>query len=164
MVTNGDTAPLFTAPMATGDSATAVEQFSLSEALDDGPVVLAFYPAAFTGGCTDEMCAFRDSMAAFETLDVQVFGVSVDLSFAQNVFMEHNDLTFPMLSDADRDVIEAYGVVKGPLQGIQRLARRSVFVVDTDGTVAYHWLREEGETTDYAALVETVREEVAALA
>ncbi|MEA5387969.1 peroxiredoxin [Haloarculaceae archaeon H-GB11] len=164
MVTVGDTAPAFTAPMATGDSATAVEQFSLSEALDDGPVVLAFYPAAFTGGCTDEMCAFRDSMAAFEELDARVFGVSVDLPFAQNVFMEHNGLTFPMLSDADHDVIEAYGVVKGPLQGIQRLARRSVFVVDTDGTVAYRWLREEGETTDYAELVETVREEVAALA
>jgi peroxiredoxin len=158
----GDPAPDVSLPMAGGDAYDDVEQFELSEALADGPVVLAFFPAAFTGGCTEELCTFRDELASFEALDAQVYGVSVDLPFALNVFAMEQELTFPLLSDFDGEAIEAYDVVLEGLYGLSGVAERSVFVVDTDGVVRYRWVREDGNP-DFEWLVEQVREAVAAL-
>ena len=158
----GDPAPDVSLPMAGGDAYDDVEQFELSEALADGPVVLAFFPAAFTGGCTEELCTFRDELASFESLDAQVYGVSVDLPFALNVFAMEQELTFPLLSDFDGEAIEAYDVVLEGLYGLSGVAERSVFVVDTDGVVRYRWVREDGNP-DFEWLVEQVREAVAAL-
>lgn len=162
MVSDGDTAPPVSLPMARGRAYNDVEPFSLDEALDSGPVVLAFFPAVFTSGCTDEMCAFRDSMAAFESLDAAVYGVSVDLSFAQNVFIREHGLNFPLLSDHDREVIRSYDVVQPDMYGHFEVAERSVFVVDVDGTIAYAWVRD-GENPDFEPFVDEVREAVAAL-
>ncbi|MEF8788786.1 MAG: redoxin domain-containing protein [Haloarculaceae archaeon] len=158
----GDPAPDVSLPMAGGDAYDDVEQFELSEALADGPVVLAFFPAAFTGGCTEELCTFRDELASFEALDAQVYGVSVDLPFALNVFAMEQELTFPLLSDFDGEAIEAYDVVLEGLYGLSGVAERSVFVVDTDGVVRYRWVREDGNP-DFEWLVEQVREGVAEL-
>jgi peroxiredoxin len=158
----GDPAPDVSLPMAGGDAYDDVEQFELSEALADGPVVLAFFPAAFTGGCTEELCTFRDELASFEALDAQVYGVSVDLPFALNVFSMEQELTFPLLSDFDGEAIEAYDVVLEGLYGLSGVAERSVFVVDTDGVVRYRWVREDGNP-DFEWLVEQVREAVAEL-
>jgi len=158
----GDPAPDVSLPMAGGDAYDDVEQFELSEALADGPVVLAFFPAAFTGGCTEELCTFRDELASFEALDAQVYGVSVDLPFALNVFAMEQELTFPLLSDFDGEAIEAYDVVLEGLYGLSGVAERSVFVVDTDGVVRYRWVREDGNP-DFEWLVEQVREAVAEL-
>jgi peroxiredoxin len=158
----GDHAPDFTVPMAGGDAYDDIEPFTLSEALADGPAVLAFFPAAFTGGCTEELCTFRDELSSFEALDAQVYGVSVDLPFALNVFGMEQDLTFPLLSDFDGAAIEAYDVVLEGLHGLSGVAERSVFVVDTDGIVGYRWVREDGNP-DFGWLVGEVREAVAAL-
>jgi peroxiredoxin len=159
MVTEGDTAPDFTVPMAGGDAYNDVEEFTLSDALGDGPVVLAFYPAAFTSGCTEEMCSFRDSMDDFGDLDARVYGVSVDLPFAQNVWMRQHDLNFPMLSDWDHEVIRKYDVVYDDMYGMIEVARRSVFVLDSEGTVTYRWVRD-GDNPDFAAFTDEVRAEV----
>ena len=161
MVRDGDPAPDFTVPKAGGEAYNDLEAFTLSDALGDGPVVLAFFPAAFTSGCTAEMCAFRDSMDAFEELDAQVYGVSVDLPFAQNVWIDDHELSFPMLSDWDHEVIHAYDVVLEDMYGSIEVAQRSVFVLDAEGTVTYRWVRE-GENPDFEAFVEEVREAVAA--
>lgn len=158
----GDPAPDFTVPMAGGDAYDDVEPFTLSAALPEGPVVLAFFPAAFTGGCTEELCTFRDELASFEALDARVYGVSVDLPFALNVFAMEQDLTFPLLSDFDGEAIEAYDVVLEGVHGLSGVAERSVFVVDADGTVRYRWVREDGNP-DFGWLVEQVREAVATL-
>lgn len=158
----GDPAPEITAPAAGGGAYDDIDQFALSEALADGPVVLAFFPAAFTGGCTEELCTFSDALASFEALDAQVFGISVDLPFALNVFIREQDLTFPLLSDFDGEAIEAYDVVLADLHGLSGVAERSVFVVDADGTIAYRWVRDGGNP-DFDWLVERVREAVAAL-
>lgn len=160
MVEEGETAPDFTAPLAGGDAYNDLEAFTLSAALGDGPVVLAFYPAAFTSGCTDEMCAFRDSMAEFAELDARVYGVSVDLPFAQNVWMREHDLNFPMLSDWDHDIIRAYDVVYDDMYDMVEAAQRSVFVLDADGTVVYKWVRE-GDNPDFEAFVGEIRDAVA---
>jgi len=154
----GDTAPDFTVPRAGGNSYDDVEPFTLSDALGDGPIVLAFYPAAFTGGCTEEMCAFRDSMDAFDDLDAQVYGISVDLPFAQNVWIDRHDLDFPMLSDWNHELIRAYDVVY-EMYGMIEAAQRSVFVLDSDGVITYRWIRD-GDNPDFDVFVSSLRDEV----
>ncbi len=105
-------------------------------------VVLAFYPGAFTGVCTTEMCALRDRMDQFNSLNAQVLGVSVDPPFAQQAWAESNNLNFPLLSDFDRRVVNQYGVALENLAGLEGYvaANRAVFVVDKDGVVRYKWV------------------------
>jgi len=159
MVDVGDEAPDFTLPLAGGEAYNDIEPFTLSEAIPDGPIVLAFYPAAFTSGCTEEMCSFRDSMGLFDDLDAQVYGVSVDLPFSQNIWIREEGLNFPMLSDWDHEVIYEYDVVLDGMYGMLEVAERSVFVVDTDGVVTYRWVKGD-ENPDFDELVVEVAEAV----
>ena len=161
MVEVGDDAPDFTVPLAGGEAYNDVSEFTLSDALGDGPVVLAFYPAAFTSGCTEEMCTFRDEIGGFEALSADVYGVSVDLPFAQNIWIMENDLGFPMLSDWNHDVIRDYDVVLPDMYGMVEVAQRSIFVIDDAGTVSYRWVRE-GENPDFDDLVSEVQDAVEA--
>lgn len=162
MITVGSDAPDFTVPKAGGDAYNDVEPFTLSSVVGDGPIVLAFYPAAFTSGCTEEMCTFRDSMDAFDDLDASVYGVSVDLPFAQNVWIREQELNFPMLADWNHEVIRAYDVVLDDMYGMIEVAERSVFVVDDDGKIAYRWVRD-GDNPDFAELVGEIEAAVAEL-
>lgn len=161
MLDVGDSAPDFTLPMAGGEVYNDISEFTLSTGLEDGPVVLAFFPAAFTSSCTEEMCTFRDSMQQFNALDATVYGVSVDLPPAQNVFILRENLTFPMLSDWDHEVIHEYGVVFPDMYGQFETAKRSIFVIDTAGEITYRWVEGEGET-DFAGVVDEVSEAVEA--
>jgi peroxiredoxin len=157
MVNPGEPAPTFSVPVAHGEAYDDVGEFSLGEELGDGPIVLAMIPAAFTGGCTEEMCTFRDSIEAFGDIDARVYGLSVDLPFALNVFMQRHDLPFPMLSDFDREVIYAYDAVMEDLYGLSAVADRAVFVIDDDGIVTYRWTRDGGDNPDFDWLVDDVR-------
>jgi len=158
----GDDAPRFSLPVARGRAYNDIEEFSLSEALADGPVVLAFFPAAFTSGCTDELCAFTEGLEAFERVDAQVYGVSVDLSFSQNEFIAEEDLAVPLLSDHAREVTRAYDVVLPEMYGHFEVSQRAVFVVDEDGVVRHRWVRE-GENPEFGVLVEDLAGVVAGL-
>ena len=160
MVRTDDEAPDFTAPLATGED---IEQFTLSEALDDGPVVLAFFPGAFTSVCSHEMTSFRDRLSEFEEKGVGLYGVSVDSPFALNAFHDELDLNFPLISDANKELIEQYDVsMDFEDLGIRNLAQRAVFVVDTDATVSYAWVGDDpGQEPDYDE-VESVASDVAA--
>ena len=160
MVEAGTKAPDFTVPKAGGTAYDDLEEFALSGAVDDGPIVLAFYPAAFTSGCTEEMCTFRDSMSEFDDLDAQVYGVSVDLPFSQNIWIDEQNLNFPMLSDWEHDVIRDYDVVLESGDGMLEMAERSIFVVDTDGEISYKWVRD-GDNPDFDDLVAKTRDAVA---
>lgn len=159
----GDPAPDFTVPLAGGEAYNDVELFTLSDALGDGPIVLAFFPAAFTSGCTAELCTFRDELASFNELDARVYAISTDLPFAQNVFADQHDLNFPLLSDYRNEVIRDYGVVLEGMYGVIDAAERAVFVLDSEGTVTYRWVRE-GDNPDFGELVAEVRGAVAAAA
>ncbi len=108
------------------------------------PTVLAFFPGAFTGVCTKEMCTFRDSMAKFNELRASVIGISVDSPFAQKAFADQNKLNFTFLSDFNRQAVRAFDIedrnfVNGLLPGV---AKRSVFVLDKDGRVVYKWVTD----------------------
>lgn len=122
-------------------------------------VVLLFFPAAFSGVCTKEMCTFRDSMAELNNLDAQVLGISVDLPYALSEFRKANGLEFPLLSDFDRRAVEAYGVVDRAFAGFSSgVAMRSVFVIDANGLIAWEWIAEnQGQAPDYDAVRAAVK-------
>jgi peroxiredoxin len=116
---------------------------NLSEFLAQGKkTVIAFFPGAFTGVCTQEMCTFRDMYSELQGLGGSVVGISVDAPFAQKAFIEKNGLTFPLLCDFKREVIEKYGVVWKGLGGVEGYvsANRAIFVVDGQGVVRYKWI------------------------
>jgi glutaredoxin-dependent peroxiredoxin len=106
--------------------------------------VLAFFPGAFTGVCTKELCALRDSLANFATMNAQVVAISVDSPFANNGFVAANKLTFPVLSDYTHTTIKSYDIVHVGFAGLPGYvaAYRSVFVLDKSGIVKYLWVSE----------------------
>jgi peroxiredoxin len=101
------------------------------------PVVLAFFPAAFSSVCTKEMCTFRDSLAALNQANAQVFGISVDTFFTLKAFHDQQQLTFPLLSDFNKQAIRDYGVFNEDMIGLKGIAKRAVFVLDKAGVVRY---------------------------
>jgi peroxiredoxin len=141
MVTTGDTAPDFAAPLAHGDG--EVGSFTLSERLDEAPLVLAFFPGAFTSTCSHELNAFQARLAAFEDAGATVYGVSVDSPFALNAFRERLGLEYGLVSDFSREVIEAYDVsMDWTESGLEEFSKRAVFVVNGDGEITYTWVGE----------------------
>lgn len=106
--------------------------------------VIAFYPGAFTGVCTKEMCALRDSLTNFSSMNAQIVGISVDSPFANKGFAAANNLTFPLLSDYTRTVSQQYAGLYDAFAGLKGLiaAKRSVFVLDANGVVKYVWITE----------------------
>src|SRR5579864_30756 len=109
--------------------------------------VLAFFPAAFTGTCTKEMCRFRDDLSRFASLQAQVYGISADTPFVLNEFAKAQQLTFPLLSDFNHQAMKAFGVYDAAFIGLlDGIAKRSVFVLDKNGTVVYSWLSDKPGT------------------
>src|SRR3954466_5925050 len=111
----------------------------LSDFRGKKPVVLLFFPVAFSAVCTDEMCSVAESYTRWESLDAQVLGISVDSPYANAQFAEHCGASFPILSDFNRDVIRAYGVLNPDFHGLKDVAYRSAFVIDRAGQVTYSW-------------------------
>ncbi len=118
------------------------EPVTLSQ-LKGKPVVLAFFPAAFSGVCAKEMCTFRDSMGQLGKANAQVFGISVDTFFTLKAFQDHEKLTFPLLSDFNKTVIRDYGVFNEDMIGLKGIAKRATFVIDKDGIVRHAEVLED---------------------
>jgi len=135
-VTVGSNAPDFT--LTNQDR----EPVTLSH-LQGKPVVLVFFPAAFSSVCAKEMCTFRDSMAQLARASAQVFGISVDTFFALKAFHDQQGLTFPLLSDFNKQVIREYGVFNEDMIGLKGIAKRAVFVLDTHGVVRHREVLED---------------------
>ena len=127
----GAKAPDFTLPNQDRENVT------LSDTLRNGPVVLAFFPAAFSSVCQQEMCTFRDSMAELNKSSAQVLGVSTDTFFALKAWGDAQKLNFPLLSDYNKDVIRQYGVVNPDMIGLKDISKRAVFVIDKAGVVRH---------------------------
>ncbi len=154
MVSTGDTAPTFTATYGTSDH----EPFDLADHLGDGPVVLAFFPGAFTPPCTNEMVALQEHHDAFAAAGAAVFGISADSPFSQGAFREEHGIEFDLVSDMAGDAIRAYGLEMDiPDLGLYGIANRAVFVLDDDGTVSYAWVADDPTNEpDYDALLDAV--------
>jgi glutaredoxin-dependent peroxiredoxin len=119
--------------------------------------VVAFYPGAFTGPCTQEMCTFRDSMAQLNDLDADVVGISVDGPFANGEFAKRNGLEFPLLSDYGREAVKAYGLELPDFAGMTgyTASQRAVFILDNDNIVRWSWVAPSpGIEPDYAQVID----------
>ena len=115
------------------------------------PVVLAFFPAAFSSVCAKELCTFRDSIAQLGKADAQVYGISVDTFFTLKAFHDHEKLSFPLLSDFNKQVIRDYGVFNEDMIGLKGIAKRAVFVIDKNGVVRHREVLEDARNEpDYA--------------
>ena len=150
-VTVGTNAPDFTLPNQDREPVT------LSRALQNGPVVLAFFPAAFSSVCEKELCTFRDSLAQLASAKAQVFGISVDTFFTLKAWKDAQGLNFPLLSDFNKDVIRDYGVFNEDMIGLKGIARRAVFVIGPDGVVRHREvLQDARHEPDYAKVHEAL--------
>ena len=121
------------------------------------PVVLAFFPAAFSGVCTKELCTFRDSLARLNQTHAQVYGISVDTFFTLKAFHDQQGYNFPLLSDFNKQVIRDYGVFNEDMIGLKGIAKRAVFVIDKDGVVRHREVLEDARNEpDYDAVFKTL--------
>ena len=126
----GDEVPDFELPDQTGTPRR------LSSLLADGPVVLFFYPAAMTGGCTKEACHFRDVAADYQAKGVQRVGISRDTVDKQKQFADMHSFDYPLLSDVDGSVAETFGVKRGKFgQKLGAPVKRYTFAIGTDRKV-----------------------------
>jgi peroxiredoxin len=154
MLSTGDTAPTFTATYRGSEH----ETFELDEHLGDGPIVLAFFPGAFTPPCSNEMVALQGRLDELEQAGATLLGISADSSFTLEAFADEYDLDFDLVSDMSGDAIAAYDLpIDLPDLGLYGAANRAVFVLDEDGTVTYSWVADDPTNEpDYDDLIEAV--------
>ena len=126
----GSNAPDFTLPTQDREPVTLSQQ-------KGRPVVLAFFPAAFSSVCEKELCTFRDNLGQLNRAKAQVYGISVDTFFALKAFADQQRFNFPLLSDFNKQVIRDYGVYNEDMIGLKGIAKRAVFVLDANGVVRH---------------------------
>jgi peroxiredoxin len=150
----GDKAPdasVFTKP---GESKT------LRELRGDAPGVILFFPLAFSGVCTKEMCAIADNFAAWNDVGARVVAISVDSPFTNMKFAESTNASFPIVSDFNHEAMRAFDVERDDLLGMKGVSERAAFVIDRSGIVRYAWV---GENPGVFPPLEEIRETVATL-
>ena len=130
----GTSAPDFTLKTKT---AKGLEDVKLSDNFGQRNTVLLFFPLAFTGVCTQEMCDVSGGISSYEGLNAAVYGISIDSPFAQEAWAQQEKITIKLLSDLNKTVIQAYDVVFPGLAGIGDTAARAAVVIDKKGTVIH---------------------------
>ncbi|MCS6930399.1 MAG: peroxiredoxin [Saprospiraceae bacterium] len=122
-------------------------------------VVLLFFPLAFTGVCTKELCYMRDNLSEYEKLNAQVLAISVDSLFALDKWKQEQQFNFPLLSDFNKSVCKKYGVLyKDFVFEMKGVAKRSAFVIDRKGIVRYAEILENaGELPNFEAIQQTLK-------
>lgn len=147
----GDKAPNFTLRN------TDKSEISLSDFSGENIVIL-FFPLAFTGTCTEELCMIRDEKSEYEALGTKILAISVDTIFSLAKFREEQDYNFPMLSDFNKDVSMAYGALYDDfVLGMKGVSKRSAFVVDKHGIIRYaEVLEKASDLPNFNAIKETI--------
>jgi glutaredoxin-dependent peroxiredoxin len=115
---------------------------ALSHFIGEQPLVLLFFPLAFSSTCTDELCEVAEDYSSYQELGAQVVGVSVDSPYTNARFARETRAPFPILSDFNRAASRAYGVLRDRLGHLEEVSERAAFVIDSDGTIAYTWVGE----------------------
>lgn len=147
----GDKAPNFT---LTSD---AKETVSLAD-FQGKNVVLLFFPLAFTGVCTTELCTMRDDIGTYQGLNAQVLGVSIDSPFVLEKFKSEQNLNFPLLSDFNKNASKAYDTIYDTFVfDMQGVSKRSAFVIDKEGVIQYaEVLESAGDLPNFEAVKATL--------
>ncbi len=148
----GDTAPDFSL-----SGTQSADPVSLDDFRGEKNVLLLFFPLAWTGVCTKEMCGIRDSYSKYDGLDAQVLGISVDSPFALKAWAKEEGLEFPLLSDFNRKAARAYDAIYDQLLGFEGVAKRAAFVIDKEGIVQYaEVLESAADLPDFEAIEQTL--------
>ena len=121
-------------------------------------LVILFFPLAFTGVCTTELCSVRDNLNVYTSLNADVVGISVDSLFSLGKFKEEQQYNFPLLSDFNKETSQAYGAFYDEfVLDMKGVSRRAAFVVDRDGVVQYaEVLESAGDLPNFDAIKETL--------
>ena len=133
----GQRAPDFTLP------SDERKKVTLSQELGTGPVVLSWYVFDFTGVCTSQLCSLRDDFAKLQDLGAKVFGLSTDSPHSHRAYRQMHNIPFPLLSDWNKTVSRTYGVLYDKFGDFEGVSKRSVFILDKQGTVRYKWVTED---------------------
>lgn len=154
MSTNvGEKAPDFTLKSDHG------EEITLSHEIEDSNVLLLFFPLAFSGVCTKEMCYTRDHLEKFNQVDAKVFGISVDSFFTLKEFKKLHDLNFDLLSDFNKEVSKSYDTIYDEFFGMHGVSKRSAFIIGKDGMIKYkEVLDDAGQQPDFDAITKTLED------
>ena len=152
----GDKAPQFTLKNH------LLEDVSLSDYAGKKNVVLLFFPLVNTAVCEKELCSTRDGLSQYQDLDAQILALSVDSPFAQKLWVDKHKFNFPLLSDFNKEVAQAYGAfydvfVPGKFD-YKGVAKRSAFVIDKEGVIKYaEVLESAGDEPNYDAIKEALK-------
>lgn len=147
----GDSAPDFTL------QSDQKEKVTLSDYKGKN-VVLLFFPLAFTGTCTEELCSMRDNIAEYEDLNAEILAVSVDSMFTLDKFKQEQNYNFPLLSDFNKEAMTAYDTKYDDFFGMNGVAKRSAFVIDKEGKIQYaEVLEDAGKIPNFDAVQETLK-------
>ena len=130
----GATAPDFTLKTKTAEG---LEDVTLSKNFGKTATVLFFFPLAFTGVCTQEFCDLSGGISAYNDLNAEVYGISIDSPFSQEAWSQKEKITIKLLSDLNKTVIKAYDVVFAGLAGIGDASARAVVVIDKQGKIVH---------------------------
>src|ERR1700709_2620701 len=151
-LTTGSPAPQFTL------FSSALKEVSLAD-YKGKKVVIHFFPMAFTGVCTTQLCTMRDNFGYYDGLNAQIFGISVDSPFTLAKFKEENNYQFPLLSDFNKEVSAAYGAIYAHFVfGLKGVSKRAAFVIDEEQNIIYAEVLEVAtDLPDFAAIAEAVK-------
>jgi peroxiredoxin len=133
------------------------EWVDLKSYMGGQPLVLLFFPMAFSSTCTSEMCAVADDWSTWQNLGGTVLGISVDSPYVNVRFAEETKAPFPIVSDFNREASRAYDVLREDLGGLKDVSERAVFVIDRTGTICYTW---QGEHPGVLPPLDEVKEAV----
>lgn len=135
------------------------EQFCLSDFKGTKNVLLLFFPQAFTGVCTKELCSIRDNISQYNNANAQVFGISVDSVFTLAKFKEEQQLNFPLLSDFNKEASTIYDCMYDSFtgMGMKGVSKRSAFIIDKEGLIQYaEVLESAGDLPNFDAINEVL--------
>ena len=151
-ISKGDKAPAFTLP-DTKKNMVSLDDFNGDK------LVIVFFPMAFTSVCTTELCTLRDDYSIYDDLEADIIGISVDSPFTLAKFKEEQNLNFPLLSDFNKTVSKAYGALYDEfVLGMKGVSKRSAFVIDKEGKVAYaEVLENAGDLPSFDNIKETLK-------
>lgn len=122
-------------------------------------VLVLFYPLAFSGTCTTELCSTRDNLKIYESFNAEVLGVSIDSFFVQKAFKDSQNLNFILLSDFNKTASESYGILYEDFFGMKGVSKRSAFVVDKQGLIKYaEVLDDASQIPNFNAIQEVLAE------
>jgi peroxiredoxin len=130
---------------------------SLNELTNESKAVLLFFPVAFSGVCTEEMCSTRDNMKMFQSLNARVAAISVDSFFALRQFKKVNNLNFDLLSDFNKDVSKQFDALYDDFYGMKGVSKRSAFVINEDMELEYVEILEDADQVpDFMKITEVL--------